>query len=119
MLPITPVRSFAAAVAPLASLLGPTTHDVSAALPPLSRIAASIGRVTNATAFVPGHGDAGYLYWLAWFAHNVDSVFSTGDALGAVARGLALVSCSSGSQSQLSGLLDKILGLPSSCQAGP
>jgi hypothetical protein len=59
------------------------------------------------------------VYWLAWFAHNLDSVVSTQDAGGAVIRGLGLFSCSSGAQPQTGALLDQLLNLPASCRPGP
>ena len=38
--------------------------------------------VTNELGYNPGGRDQGYLYWMDWFFHNWDSVFSTGDANG-------------------------------------
>ncbi len=120
VLPVRPVKEFARATQPLVPLLGPTTRELSAQLPPLTSIEGVLHRVTNATAYVPGAGDQGYLYWLAWFAHNLNSVVSTGDAHGAVIRGLGLFSCSSAAQpGQPSTIIDQVLGFPSSCRSGP
>jgi phospholipid/cholesterol/gamma-HCH transport system substrate-binding protein len=49
----------------------------------------------NELSYNPPGSDEGYLFWLAWGAHNLDSVVSVEDANGAAAHGLALVSCSS------------------------
>ena len=36
--------------------------------------------VTNELAYNPAATNPGFLYWLAWFAHNADSFISTSDA---------------------------------------
>jgi phospholipid/cholesterol/gamma-HCH transport system substrate-binding protein len=119
VLPVGPAESFASAAQPLARLLGPTTGAVTAAVAPLKRVAGVLNRVTNDLVYVPGGRDQGYLYWLAWFGHNLDSVVSTQDAHGSVIRGLTLVSCSSGSQSQLNAAIEQLLGVSASCRSGP
>jgi phospholipid/cholesterol/gamma-HCH transport system substrate-binding protein len=119
VLPIGPAKAFARAAQPLARLLGPTTQAVTANVAPLKRVAGVLNRVTNELVYVPGGRDQGYLYWLAWFGHDLDSVVSTQDAHGSVLRGLTLVSCSSGSQSQLNAVLDQLLGVSASCGSRP
>jgi phospholipid/cholesterol/gamma-HCH transport system substrate-binding protein len=59
----------------------------------LSVAFAGLTYVANELGHNPPGNDEGYLYWLAWFAHNGASVTSTQDAHGAVLRGLGLVSC--------------------------
>ncbi len=120
VLPVAATRAFADASQPLAAVIGPTTRAVTAAIPPFVRIAGTVQRVTNTTAYVPDARDQGYLYWFAWFVHNLNSVLSTQDAHGAVIRGLTLVSCSSASTANPgSRLVDQLLGLPSQCRPGP
>ena len=47
-----------------------------------------LDRVANAVAYNPPGSEEGYLYWTAWFFHNVNSVFSSQDAHGVMTRGL-------------------------------
>jgi phospholipid/cholesterol/gamma-HCH transport system substrate-binding protein len=108
-LPLAKVPPFIDAVVPLAGDVGATTRDLEAATPPLTDAFKVLDYLSNELAYNPGGSNQGYLYWLAWFAHNSDSVLSTEDAHGAVARGLGLFSCSSvsqpGSAAQLMALL--------------
>jgi phospholipid/cholesterol/gamma-HCH transport system substrate-binding protein len=119
VLPIGPTEAFARAAQPLARLLGPTTRAVTANVAPLKRIAGVLNRVTNELVYVPGGRDQGYLYWLAWFGHNLDSIVSTQDSQGSVIRGLTLVSCSSGAQPQLNAVVEQLLGVSASCRSRP
>lgn len=49
---------------------------------------------TNELAYNPPGTEEGYLFWLAWFAHNGSSMLSTQDANGSVWRGQLIISCS-------------------------
>jgi phospholipid/cholesterol/gamma-HCH transport system substrate-binding protein len=108
-LPLDKVRPFVDAVLPQAADIAAATRDIVAATPFLTDAFKVLDYFSNETAYNPGGANQGYLYWLAWFAHNSASVFSTEDAHGAVARGLGLFSCSSlsqpGSPAALLGLL--------------
>ena len=56
---------------------------------------------------------------LAWFAHNVNSTLTTQDAHGAVARGMALFTCSSlDTAGELGELLDDLIGAGPACEGG-
>lgn len=50
--------------------------------------------VVNELAHEPAGDEDGYLFWLAWFAHNGASMVSAKDAQGSFWRGLLMVSCS-------------------------
>ena len=80
---------------PLARELEPAVADLSAQTPDLSRAFQALTYTVNSLAFNPEGSDEGYLYWLAWFAHNAASVGSTQDAQGPVTRGIAIFSCDS------------------------
>ena len=61
----------------------------------------------------------GYLFWLAWFAHNVNSMLSTSDAHGATVRGYVLFSCATAALSPtVSGALTEAGITTGSCPAG-
>ena len=81
-------------------------------------ILASLGRTTDRLAYQAGPDSQSYLFWMAWFAHNLNSVFSTQDAHGAVLRGYALFSCASAASAELAGVLESVLGKGGSCPEG-
>lgn len=82
-------------IQPLTRDLQPAVADLSAQTPDLSRAFQALVYNVNELAYNPPGSDEGYLYWLAWFAHNAASVGSTQDAQGPVTRGIALFSCDS------------------------
>jgi phospholipid/cholesterol/gamma-HCH transport system substrate-binding protein len=57
-----------------------------------------VGKILNRTVNVLGHNpegdEEGFLFHLAWYAHNAASVVSLGDAHGIAWRGLVMGSCS-------------------------
>lgn len=78
-----------------------TARQASAAIsaltpitPQLDRSVAQLGRIANMVAYNPPGKQEGYLFWLAWFAHNTNSMLSTQDANGSVWRGQLIVTCS-------------------------
>ncbi|MTD47759.1 hypothetical protein GKE82_26540 [Conexibacter sp. W3-3-2] len=82
--------------------LQPLARDLHALTPDLSRVTPSLTsafRVLTYTvdelAFNPRGDDEGFLYWVAWSAHNLNSVVSGGDAHGAFIRAIALIDCDS------------------------
>jgi phospholipid/cholesterol/gamma-HCH transport system substrate-binding protein len=94
LLPLNKIPPFVDAVIPLAKQLPPVESNLTQELPALISSFKVLGAVTNETAYVPGHGNQGFLYWLAWFAHNSDSFLSTADVNGGAWRGLTLIDCS-------------------------
>jgi phospholipid/cholesterol/gamma-HCH transport system substrate-binding protein len=95
---------------PAARDLAPVTQALTRQTPDLSRAFQVLVYTVNSLAFNPSGSDEGYLYWLAWFAHNAASVGSVQDAHGPATRGLALFSCDSlASDSVLSKILPTVL----------
>ena len=109
LLPLNKIPAFVNAVIPLAKQLSPVESNLNAELPPLISSFKVLGAVTNETAYVPGHGNPGFLYWLGWFAHNADSFLSTRDVNGGAWRGLSLLSCNDLTGS-LGALLTQVFG---------
>ena len=73
----------------------PVSRDIASATKRLEQVAPALrtsfgllDRVANAVAYNPPGDEEGYLYWTAWFFHNVNSVFSSQDAHGVMTRGL-------------------------------
>jgi hypothetical protein len=78
-----------------------------------------IARTSNRLASAPPDGGKSSLFWLAWFAHNVNSTLTTQDAHGAVARGMALFTCSSVTTAgELGELVDELIGTGTTCEGG-
>lgn len=92
--PLTQLDAFSRRAAPVAADLAPATADLNATTPSLIGAFQVLGRVANELAYVPPAPDHGYLFWLAWFAHNSNSFLSTQDAHGASWRGEVMLSCS-------------------------
>jgi phospholipid/cholesterol/gamma-HCH transport system substrate-binding protein len=83
---------------PLAGHLRPSIRRLTSVTPALTRAFASLRYFTNElvhTPSAPTATDRGYLFWMAWLAHNAASVLSTRDADGSIVRGLQLLSCES------------------------
>ena len=115
-LPVGSLRRFTGAVAPLAAQVRPAARDLGAALGPLQTAFDVIGQTTNILGYDPPGEAKGYLFWLAWFAHNANSMISTQDANGAVWRGMAVFSCSTFAQPGAAAqVLEEIVGRPSAC----
>jgi phospholipid/cholesterol/gamma-HCH transport system substrate-binding protein len=110
LLPLNKIPAFVNAAIPLAKQLPPVESNLRLEVPPLVSAFKVLGAVTNETAYVPGHGNPGFLYWLGWFAHDSDSFLSTADANGGGWRGLLLMSCSDLNGGSLGTLLEQIFG---------
>jgi phospholipid/cholesterol/gamma-HCH transport system substrate-binding protein len=109
-LPVGDLKTFIDAIAPLAPTVRASTRDLTASLPALRKAFGVLGRTTNRLAADPGDGRS-YLFWIAWFAHNTNSVVSTQDDHGSVARGMALFSCGSteGRLDRLGDLIEQVV----------
>ncbi|MEO6497273.1 MAG: MlaD family protein [Solirubrobacteraceae bacterium] len=88
------LRRLVEAAVPVVDDLRPTTADLATATPSLTRSFTVLRRVTNELAHNPPGSDEGYLFWLAWFAHNSASLLNGRDAHGIFWRGQAIFSCS-------------------------
>jgi phospholipid/cholesterol/gamma-HCH transport system substrate-binding protein len=95
LLPVSAVRPFVNAILPLARSLPPTTTALGQASGPQTTAFRVITGFVNELAYQPPGNAHSFLYWLAWFGHNANSVVSTEDPNGAVIRGLTLFSCTS------------------------
>jgi phospholipid/cholesterol/gamma-HCH transport system substrate-binding protein len=110
LLPLNKIPPFVNAVLPLADQLPGIQNNLTLETPALLSSFKVLGAVTNEIAYVPGHGNPGFLYWLAWFAHNSDSFLSSVDANGGGWRGLLSLSCSDLEGGSLGTLLTGLLG---------
>ena len=87
---VTPLVSEAQ---PLLRHAAPAIAHLTQATPPLTGAAQSLNYLLNELSYVPGGSDQGFLFWLDWGLHNLNSTVSTGDANGAILRLFIPVEC--------------------------
>jgi phospholipid/cholesterol/gamma-HCH transport system substrate-binding protein len=87
------ITPFVVKAAPLVSVLGPATAHLATATPLLTSSLQVFTYATNELAYNPNTANQGYLYWMDWFFHNWNSVFSSGDANGVSPRADVLANC--------------------------
>ncbi len=83
---------------PLVRDLRPSVRRLNPATRDLVRTGDVLTYVVNELGYNPPGPEEGYLFWLAWFQHNANSILSIEDAHGAIWRGLVVLGCSSGGQ---------------------
>ncbi len=81
------IRPFVRAANPTVAKLIPAATSLSAASPNLTTTFSVLGTFFNELAYNPGSpSNPGYLFYLAWANHNLNSALSTGDASGPLLR---------------------------------
>jgi phospholipid/cholesterol/gamma-HCH transport system substrate-binding protein len=115
LLPLNKIPGFENVVLPLAGQLAPIASSLTRAIPPLTNSFKALNYITNELAYNPGGRNPGFLYWLAWFAHNTDSFLSTSDANGPAWRSLILTDCASLKGFSFGPLLTGLLGTTFGC----
>ena len=95
LVPVGKVSAFEAALSPLSGDLNRLQHGLVATTPSLVQSFKGISYITNELAYRPGNGNPGFLYWLAWFAHNIDSFVGNRDGNGSAWRLITETTCSS------------------------
>lgn len=107
------IRPLVRAAQPLVRPLQPAVANLTAETPSLSGSFQALEYFFNELAYNPNQGDnQGFLFWLDWAAHNLDSAFGFGDANGGLGRAAILANCYG-----LASLpaLQKSLGLVGAC----
>src|ERR1019366_9530439 len=87
------IRPFARQILPTVSQLGPDTKELGEAFPKLASSFAVINEFFNELAFNPSPSQAGFLFFLDWDNHDLNSVLSTAAAHGALGRSLTYINC--------------------------
>ena len=87
------VRPFAREILPVVNELGPSTKQLGEAFPKLSSGFSVFNEFFNELAYNPGPSKGGFLFFLDWDNHNLNSVLSTADSEGAVGRTLVYFNC--------------------------
>ncbi len=87
------IRPFAREILPVVNELGPSTKQFGEALPKLTSSFSVFNEFFNEIAYNPGPSKGGFLFFLDWGNHDLNSVLSTADANGALGRTLVYFNC--------------------------
>jgi phospholipid/cholesterol/gamma-HCH transport system substrate-binding protein len=115
LLPLSQIKPFVSAALPLARRLPPLASNLRIEVPDLTDAFKVLLYSVNELAYNPGGNNPGFLYWLAWFAHNSDSFISTSDANGPVWRSVLVGSCASLRSLVVGQVLEQVLGTHFGC----
>jgi phospholipid/cholesterol/gamma-HCH transport system substrate-binding protein len=115
LLPLAQIKPFVAAALPLAGRLPALAGDLRVEVPDLIDAFKVLAYSANELAYNPGGKNPGFLYWLAWFAHNSDSFISSSDANGPVWRTLLVSNCASLKSLSVGAVLEQVLGTKFGC----
>jgi phospholipid/cholesterol/gamma-HCH transport system substrate-binding protein len=87
------IRPFAREILPVVNELGPSTKQLGEAFPKLAVSFKVLNEFFNELAYNPGPSKAGFLFFLDWGNHNLNSVVSSSDAHGPLGRSLVYFNC--------------------------
>ncbi|HTU77682.1 MAG TPA: MlaD family protein [Solirubrobacteraceae bacterium] len=87
------IRPFAREILPVVDELAPTTRKFGQALPKLASSFGVLNEFFNEIAYNPGPNKAGFLFFLDWGNHDLNSVLSSADANGALGRTVVYFDC--------------------------
>jgi phospholipid/cholesterol/gamma-HCH transport system substrate-binding protein len=87
------VRPFARQILPTISELHPDTQALAETFPKLATSFSVLNQFFNELAAAPSNGQPGFLFYLDWGNHNLNSVVSTADANGVLGRTLVYLNC--------------------------
>ncbi len=80
------IRPFAREILPTIDALAPSLKDLAASFPKLASSFSVLNEFFNEIAYNPGKNVGGFLFFLDWDAHNLNSVVSSADANGVLGR---------------------------------
>ena len=89
----TEIRPFARQILPTLQAIKPDTEELAESFPQLSTSFSVLNEFFNELAYNPGRSKGGFLFFLDWANHNLDSVVSTADAHGTLGRSLLYLNC--------------------------
>ncbi len=87
------IRPFTREIEPIVSEIQPDIQPLSEAFPGLTTTVSVLNEFFNELAYNPGANQAGFLFYLSWFNHNINSVFANADANGPIGNGLLFYAC--------------------------
>jgi phospholipid/cholesterol/gamma-HCH transport system substrate-binding protein len=87
------IRPFAREILPVVNELKPSTQELGEAFPNLATSFTVLNEFFNELAYNPGKGKPGFLFFVPWGNHNLNSVVSSADAHGPAGRSLLYFNC--------------------------
>jgi phospholipid/cholesterol/gamma-HCH transport system substrate-binding protein len=87
------VRPFAREILPTVNLIAPDTKELAESFPKLATTFSVFNEFFNEIANNPGKSQGGFLFFLDWANHNLNSVLSSADAHGILGRTLVYFNC--------------------------
>jgi phospholipid/cholesterol/gamma-HCH transport system substrate-binding protein len=87
------IRPFARKILPVVNQLQPSLKELGEAFPGLEKSFSVFNELFNELAYNPGPKQGGFLFFLAWANHDLNSVLSTADAHGPLGRTVAYLNC--------------------------
>jgi phospholipid/cholesterol/gamma-HCH transport system substrate-binding protein len=87
------VRPFAREILPTINEIAPDTKEISEAFPKLATSFGVLNEFFNELAYNPGKSQGGFLFYLDWANHNLNSVVSSADGNGVLGRTLVYFNC--------------------------
>jgi phospholipid/cholesterol/gamma-HCH transport system substrate-binding protein len=87
------IRPFAREILPTVNEVAPDTKQLAEAFPKLAASFGVFNEFFNELAHNPGKSEGGFLFFLDWANHNLNSVVSSSDANGVLGRTLVYLNC--------------------------
>jgi phospholipid/cholesterol/gamma-HCH transport system substrate-binding protein len=87
------VRPFAREILPTINEIAPDTKALAESFPKLATSFGVLNEFFNEIAYNPGKSQGGFLFYLDWANHNLNSVISSADAHGVLGRTLVYLNC--------------------------
>jgi phospholipid/cholesterol/gamma-HCH transport system substrate-binding protein len=87
------IRPFAREILPTVNKIAPSTKALAEAFPKLAASFSVFDEFFNELANNPGKSQGGFLFFLEWANHNLNSVVSSADANGVLGRTLVYFNC--------------------------
>jgi phospholipid/cholesterol/gamma-HCH transport system substrate-binding protein len=87
------IRPFAREILPVVNEIQPNIQDLDEAFPKLSVTLGVLNEFLNELAYNPSANQPGFLFYLDWLGHNINSVFANADANGPLGHGLLFIPC--------------------------
>ena len=87
------IRPFAHEILPTIDAIEPSTKELAESFPKLQSSFSVLNEFFNEIAYNPGSKRGGFLFFLDWDSHNLNSVVSSADANGVLGRTLVYFNC--------------------------
>jgi phospholipid/cholesterol/gamma-HCH transport system substrate-binding protein len=87
------IRPFAREAEPVIAKFKPALGSFANALPKLTTSFSVLNELINEFGYNPGASQGGFLFFGSWLAHNVNSIYSSADAHGAIGSTLPYFNC--------------------------